>query len=89
MAKASIRDRMEKLDRDRRFLDWFAFHRFLATLTMEEVETWVSGRGLPKPIPNRPSSFDTMDRKSLRKLWEENELFFGGRTKEEHPTSRR
>ena len=84
MAKASIRDRLEKLDRDRRFLDWFVLNRFLATLTLEELETWASIGGLPDPIPNRPSSLDTIDRKSLRKLWEEDELRFQGRSKEEH-----
>ena len=55
----------------------------MATLTLEELETWVSGGGLPDPIPDRPSSLDTMDRKSLRKLWEEDELRFRGRSKEE------
>ena len=84
MAKTSIRDRLEKLDRDRRFLDWFVLQRFLVTLTMEELETWTFGGSLPDPIPNRPSSFDTMDRKSLSRLWEENELIFAGRSKEEH-----
>ena len=84
MAKASVRDRLEKLDRDGRFLGWFLMKRFLATLTLEELDTYASGGGLPDPIPNRPSSLDTMDRKSLRKLWEEDELRFRGRSKEEH-----
>src|SRR5215469_3479137 len=83
MAKSSIRDWLDKLDRDRRFVDWFVLKRFLATLTLEELETWASGGSLPDPIPNRPSSLDTMDRKSLRKLWEEDELRFRGRSKEE------
>ena len=83
MAKASIRDRLEKLENKRRFLDWFVLNRFLDTLTLEELETWTSGRGLPDPVPNRPSSFDTMERESLRKLWEEDERRFAGRSKEE------
>src|SRR5262245_35071757 len=83
MAKASSRDRLEKLDRDRRFLDWFVVNRFLETLTLEELETFASGGGLPDPIPNRSSRLDTMDRKRLRKLWEEDELKLGGRSKEE------
>jgi|HubBroStandDraft_1064217.scaffolds.fasta_scaffold62651_2 hypothetical protein len=37
----------------------------------------------PDPTPNRPSSLDTLDRKSLLKLWEEDEKIFGGRTQEE------
>ena len=83
MAKASIRDRLEKLDRDRRFLEWFAFQRFLVTLTDVELETWAAGGGLPDPIPNRPSELETMDRKSLRKLWKEDEQRWRERTKEE------
>ena|ERR1700730_13298811 len=83
MAKASIRDRLEKLENKRRFLDWFVRHRFYATLTLEELETCASGGGFPDPIPNRPSSLDTLDRKSLLELWEEDELKFGGRSNEE------
>src|SRR5262249_19274613 len=42
-----------------------------------------SGRGLPDPIPHRPSSLDAMDRESIRKLWEQEELRVRGRSKEE------
>ena len=83
MAKASIRDRLAKLEDQRRFLDWFVRHRFYATLTLEELKTCASGGGFPDPIPNRPSSVDTLDRKSLLNLWEENKLIFGGRSHEE------
>jgi hypothetical protein len=76
MPKPSIRDRLAKLEDQRRFRDWFVRHRFYATLTFEELETCASGGGLPDPIPNRPSSVDTLDRKSLLKLWEEDELKF-------------
>ena len=70
MAKKSIRERLEKLESECKFLDWFVSERFWATLTREELETWASGGNLPDPIPNRPSSLDTLDRKSLLKLWE-------------------
>jgi hypothetical protein len=80
---ASIRDRLIRLENRRRFLDWFVWHRLCATLTLEELETYASGGGFPNPIPNRPSSLDTLDRKSLLKLWEEDELRFGGRSQEE------
>jgi hypothetical protein len=83
MPKKSIRERLEKLESERRFLEWFVLDRFLATLTREELETWASGRGVPDPVPNRPSSLDTLDRKSLRRLWEEHNLIFEGRSKEE------
>ena len=55
------------------------WHRFYATLTLEELETCASGAGFPDPIPNRSSSLDTLDRESLLKLWEEDEQKFGGR----------
>jgi hypothetical protein len=71
------------LEERRRFLDWFVWHRFYATLTSEELETCASGGGLPDPIPNRPSSVDSLDRKSLLKLWEEDEAIFRGRSHEE------
>ena len=80
MAKASIRERLAKLENHRRFLDWFVMHRFWATLSLEELETFVAGGGLPDPVPNRPSNLDTMDQKSLIKLWEEEERVFRGRS---------
>jgi hypothetical protein len=80
MAKASIRDRLAKLENQRRFLDWFVMHRFWATLSREELETFAAGGGLPDPVPNRPSTLDTMDQKSLIKLWEEDERVFRGRS---------
>jgi len=64
MAKASIRDRLEKLENKRRFLDWFVWHRFYAMLTLEELETCASGGGFPDPIPNRASSLDTLCHRS-------------------------
>lgn len=49
----------------------------------EELETCASGGGFPDPAPNRPSSLDTFDRKSLLKLWETDKLKFAGRSHEE------
>jgi len=83
MAKASIRDRLEKLENHQRFLVWFVTARFHATLTLEELETYISGGGFPDPIPNRPSRLDTLDRKSLLRLWEEEEQLLGGRSAED------
>jgi hypothetical protein len=80
MAKASIRDRIAKLENQRRFLDWFVMHRFWATLRLEELERFAAGGGLPDPVPNRPSNLDTVDQKSLIKLWEEEERVFRGRS---------
>src|SRR5450755_4339929 len=83
MAKASVRDRLEKLENRRRFLDWFVMARLYDSFTTDELEAFASGRGYPDPIPNRPSSLDTLDRKSLVKLWEENERVYEGRSHED------
>ncbi len=83
MAKASIRDRLEKLENKRRFLDWFVGARFIDSLNADELERHARDGRPPEPIPNRPSSLDRLDRKSLLKLWEEEELKFGGRSHEE------
>lgn len=82
MSLASIRDRLGRLEKRRRFLDWFVRHRFYATLTEEELKTFASGR-FPNPIPNRSSNVDRLDRKSLLRLWEEDERKQGGRSPEE------
>lgn len=80
---ASIRRRLVQLEYRRRFLDWFVEDRFYATLTKEELETCASGGGLPDPVPNRPSSVDRLDRKTLLKRWEKHERVLGGRNLEE------
>lgn len=83
MTISSIRDRLVKLESRRRFLDWFVLDRFYATLTADECGTFARAGQLPHPIPNRPSSLDGLDRRSLVKLWEESKRIFGGRTQEE------
>src|ERR1700685_3877780 len=54
--------------------------RLYACLSLEELETCASVGAFPDPIPNRASSLDTLDRKSLLKLWEEDERVFRGRS---------
>jgi hypothetical protein len=83
MAKTSIRDRLLKLENARRFLDWFVWDRFYASLTEDEIEIYARNGNLQEPIPNRPCWMDKRDRKSLLKLWKEHELSFGERSHEE------
>ena len=83
MAWSSIRERIMKLENQCRFLDWFVWQRFRVALTLEEIDTYRREGKFPDPTPNRPSSLDTLDRKSLLKLREEDEQTFGGRTQEE------
>ena len=79
----TLRNRLQSLEKRRRFLDWFVRQRYYETLTDEELEKCAAGGSLPDLVPNRPSRLDTLDRKSLLKLWEKDQLTFGGRTHEE------
>jgi|ERR1039458_1199484 hypothetical protein len=80
---ARIRSRLVKLENERRFLDWFVWARFFDSLTEDELETHALGESLPDPFPNRPSNLDSLDRKSLIKLWKEDERILGGRSHED------
>jgi hypothetical protein len=80
---ASIRGRLTRLENQRRFLDWFVRARFIDSVTDDEMETYRRDGTLSAPITNRPSSLDRLDRKSLIKLWKEDERIFGGRSHEE------
>jgi hypothetical protein len=83
MSKASSRDRLMKLEKQRRFLDWFVWNRFYESLTADELATFARDGHLPNPLPNRPSGVDGSDRKTLLKRWEDSERVFGGRSREE------
>jgi hypothetical protein len=69
------------------FQHWLQFQRFLESLTEEQLIAYAQhGRlpePLPEPLPLGKSRLDGLDRKSLIKLWEENERFLGGRSKQE------
>lgn len=83
MAENSMLGRLAKLEAKRRFLDWFATERFYRTLTEHELTNFAVNGQLPTPIPNRPSTMDSLDKKALRRLWKEDERFFGGRNEDD------
>lgn len=83
MAEKSIPRRLAKLEAKRRFLEWFVTQRFYHSLTEQELMTFALDGQLPVPIPNRPSTMDSLDRKTLLRLWKDNERTFGGRSEEE------
>jgi hypothetical protein len=83
MANPSIRNRLAKIEDKRRFLNWFVGARFIDSLTDNELESYVRDRRPPEPVPNRPSKLDRLDRKSLIRLWQEDERIWGSRSREE------
>jgi hypothetical protein len=83
MAEKSIPRRLARLEAKRRFLDWFLNQRFYQSLTEHELMTFAVTGQLPDPLPDRPSSLDSLDRKTLHRLWKEDERIFGDRSQEE------
>src|ERR1700729_3170598 len=57
MKNGSIQDRLLRLEKKRRFLDWVLQYRFLINRTPEELQTVNSGKEFCAPLGNRaPSS---------------------------------
>lgn len=83
MAGASVRHRLAKLEAKGRFLHWFVRRRFYLSLTEQELVTFALSGQLPVPLTSRPSAIDRLDRKTLHRLWKEDERTFGNRTHEE------
>jgi hypothetical protein len=80
----SFRNRLMKLENERRFLNWILKERFLDNLTADELKVLRRDRMLPDgPVPNRPSRLDGVDRKRVYKLREEEERMLGGRSRGE------
>lgn len=48
---ASIQERLERLENERRFLQWLHFERFLEGLSDEQLEAYVRHNCLPAPLP--------------------------------------
>lgn len=84
MAKrSSILERLELLEKEHRFLTWVLTQRFIDSLTEDELKAFARENRLPDPAPNRPSRLDGLDRKSLLKLWEEEERILEYRSNED------
>ena len=82
-----LKRRIERAEREDSFQHWLQFQRLLESFTEEQLLAYAAhGRlpePLPEPLPPGKSRLDELDRKSLIKLWEENERFLGGRSQEE------
>jgi hypothetical protein len=81
--KPSILSRLEKLENECRFVNWFLGSRFIASLNENELEAYSHEGKLPDPAPNRLSRLDRLDRDSLQKQWQKDERFYEGRTRED------
>ena len=77
----TIRNRIERLEREMRFRRWVRFRRFLESLSPDEVmEFAMTGQRPQRPGPAPGMSpIDDMEREQLLKMWKEDEREFAGR----------
>lgn len=84
---ASLKTRLARLEEEQRFQDWLEFQRFLESLSDSQIEDYINNLRppdpLPAPLPFGRSRLDTLDRKSLVKLWRESERKWAGRDRDE------
>ena len=84
---ASLKSRVELVERKMRFQYWLWHQRLLESLTEEQLEEYAYLGRLPEPLPEPlqlgASRLDGLDRKSLIRLWEEHEREYAGRSKSE------
>ena len=83
----TLKSRIGRLEKEQRFKDWLGYERFLEGLTEEHLEAvathWRFPEPMPEPLPWGSSKLDRLDRKSLRRLWEEDERVFGHRSRDD------
>jgi hypothetical protein len=76
----TLKGRLKRLEKEQRFQDWLWYERFLEGLTEEQLEAvashWRFPEPMPEPLPWGSSRLDRLDRKSLLRLWEEDDRHF-------------
>jgi hypothetical protein len=83
---AALKNRVERLEKEQRFQQWFHFERFLEGLTEEQLDDIVIycrfPEPLPEPLPPGASRLDGLDRKSLNQRFEISERQTAGLMRE-------
>ena len=59
--RSSILNRLERVENECRFVNWFLAQRFIESLTDDELEAYADEGRFPEPVPNRPSKLDGLD----------------------------
>lgn len=83
---ATIKNRIKRLEEERRFKMWVRFQRVLESFTLEQLEDLADTGTYPEPLVEPvqgTSKLDTLDRKALMKLWEEDQRRWAGRSRAE------
>lgn len=83
-----LKNRLDRLEKEKRFLQWFYANDTFSRCTEEELKTYLETQKWPDwvlcgAIDDRTSELDGLDRKTLLKLFEEDERLFGNLSKDE------
>jgi hypothetical protein len=81
--RSSILNRLERLEKEYRFVNWFLGQRFIESLTDDELEAYAHEGKFPEPVPNRLSKLDGLDRDRLVKRWQEDRRIYEYRTSDD------
>src|SRR5438270_1719515 len=71
---AALKNRVERLEKEKNFQRWFHFVRFVESFTDKQLEDiaiyWRFPEPLPEPLPMGASRLDGVDRKTLNQWFE-------------------
>ena len=83
----TIKSRLEKLEQEERFRDWLESMRLLENFSDEQLEEFCQKGYLSGPYPDPPApgqcTLDQLDRKTLIRMWQEQQQALVGRSTEE------
>jgi hypothetical protein len=87
VAAMAIRNRVERLEQERRFKDWLQLERYVEFLTDEQLAVFAVLGFWPDPQPPEPPPgacrLDLLPRKELVRMWEDHERKFTHRNDDE------
>ena len=74
---SNLKNRVERMEAEYRFRRWFHFERYLESLRDEQLLSYarkgfIEG-GEPEPLPPGSSRLDSLGRKRLIELWQDDE----------------
>ncbi len=81
----TIKSRIERVETEMRFRIWVRYHRFLESLSVDELKIMArTGQFPERPEPGPGMSpFDNMGREELQKRWKEDEQHWAFRNRQE------
>ncbi len=80
---ATLKSRLQRIEKERKFQIWLRHERFLEVFTEEQLQFYAVTGWTEVPEPPGTSRLDKLNGKDLIKMWEESERVFAGRTNEQ------